>query len=319
MTHPDTSQFAEFKAKRDQWIQCLSSAKDPNSVTNQITQMLWDAAVFRVINEARGYAEKDEDGNPKLNGTTHDLINRGFFVLQAGAIRRLTDTAALTGRKGVSSLWCLLDEMERNVHLITREHIFATEGLQYDYEPIKKAREEYLAGRGACFVPADLWWENLRDRHDQIDFFAGVTLDKRSPMDAMRPEIAGYLKKKLVEVSKDIRTYVNKFIAHAATPESRASVSADELAITLGHLWSAHEGIYKVANFVSIWLLGGSGLGGLAVPQYNQFKYIDRPLVTSANIQRLAESWHGYSNEVHQWGQWDWHECEAEMKGGGPK
>ncbi len=56
-----------------------------------------------------------------------------------------------------------------------------------------------------------------------------------------------------------------------------------------------------MANFVSIYLLGGASFDVLPTPQYNQFDYIDKPLVTSENVERLQETWQQYAEQTEQW------------------
>ena len=41
-----------FSQKHAEWVACLDGS-DRNSVMNQITRMIWDAAAFRVVNEAK--------------------------------------------------------------------------------------------------------------------------------------------------------------------------------------------------------------------------------------------------------------------------
>ena len=311
----NTPEYEQFKAKRDQWNEWLVG-EDRHSIRNQIVQMIWDGAVFRVINEARRLAPAAEEGRVQLNGMTHKLINEGFFASQANAIRCLMDRWQAKGEKGVYSLYGLLDDMQKNACLMTRENIFAAEGLEYDYEPVRVACYEYggnqsKAGKGMFMVPQHLNWHRLEKRHKQIDRLSGADNSKRNPDDSICLECFVRLKKKL-GVCHEVRTYVNKFIAHAATPGSRASVNADDLTITLGHIWDAHEAICKVANFVSIYLLGGSSFGGLAIPQFDQFKYIDRPLVNAENIHNLRDEWERYDKETHKWGLWGLDEFEAE-------
>jgi hypothetical protein len=103
---------------------------------------------------------------------------------------------------------------------------------------------------------------------------------------------------------KDVHFYVNKFVAHAATPQTRQAVNADNVAITLKQLWHAHEAICKVAAFVSVYLLTGTAYPFLPVPQYDQFAYIDRPLVGTENIPALREAWRSYEEETNKWSAW---------------
>ena len=307
--------YGKFKEKRQQWLQQLFG-QDRHSVVNQISRMIWDAAAFRIINEARRYAENADDGGVKLNGMVHQLVNRGFLASQASAIRRLIDKAPATGHREVCSLYGLLDDMEQNGHLMTREHILAIEGKAYDYEPIRKAymtwcQQQEQAGKETYWVPEHLVWQRHEERHQQIYKLCGVTRSNTAPDDSACPDCLVCLKKEL-HVCDNVKTYVDKFIAHAASPDSRAIVNADDVSITFGELWSAHKAICKVANFVSIYFLGQSEQGFLPVPQqYDQFKYIDRPLVAAENVPRLRETWNKYAEETQSWGAWDWGQSEA--------
>lgn len=315
MTTSISTDFEEFKTRREGWIEWLVG-DDRHSIKNQITQMIWNAAGFRVINEARRLAPTDSEGGVQLNGMMHDLINRGFFVGQANAIRRLVDRSSETGDRGVYSLYGLLNDMEKNVHLMTREHIFAAEGLVYDYEPVRRAygerhHQQERGDKRGHGVPGFADWYRPQERHEYLDRLSGVAKNQRSPQDSVRPDYFDQLKKKL-DVCGAVRTYVNKFIAHAATPGSRAVVKADGLSITLGHLWDAHEAICKVANFVGQYLLTSARPGSLVIPQYNQFEYIDRPLIAQEDVGRLHEVWEEYDRETQEWAAWGLDEFEIE-------
>jgi hypothetical protein len=134
-----------------------------------------------------------------------------------------------------------------------------------------------------------------------MDKLAGVTADDRKPSDRPRAGVFANLKYMLRSCERVV-TYCHKFIAHAATPESRAAAySDDEPSMTLVHLYRAQETICKVANFVSVHLLGGSERSFLATPQFDQFRYIDKPLVEEGQLQVLVDAWDGYDEEVDQW------------------
>jgi hypothetical protein len=62
-----TSQYKEFATKRAEWLRVLCS-RDRNAIFNQIGRMLWDAAAYRILNEARARAEPAKEGGVQLNG-----------------------------------------------------------------------------------------------------------------------------------------------------------------------------------------------------------------------------------------------------------
>jgi len=293
---PNTPKFEQFKAKRESWIECLSG-KDRNSIRNQLLRMIWNAAAYRVVNGARRIAPPAKEGGVQLNGLMHRVIDVCFFDSQLAGIRRLTDTYPLTGERAVYSLTGLMEDMRENAHLMTRENIFAAEELAYDYEPIRKASEEYAmeqgrAGNRACFVPPHLNWHRPAERHREIDRLAGVAEDSRSGGDAVRPEVLNQLEARVKNVCENAKAHVDKFVAHAGTPESRESVIAGKLDVTLGHLWDAHEVLCKVANFIDWFLLTGSTSSFLRTPEYDHLAYIEKPLVTRDQIKELHEVWH---------------------------
>jgi len=128
-----------FLDKRKQWLEAVNG-NDRHSIHTQLTR---DAASFAVINEARRLAPVDSGGVVKLNGMMHRLVNRTFLITQSSAIRRLVDVYELEGKRGVFSLTGLLDDMMKHRYLMTRQALFDTEDLAYDYEPIRAEAEKY--------------------------------------------------------------------------------------------------------------------------------------------------------------------------------
>jgi len=319
MTDLNTTQYAEFKAKRALWIECLSG-DDRHSVIWQIHDMLWNAATFHVIGEARRLANPAKEGGVELSGLVHRLIDECFSASQAAAIRRLTDKSPLSGGQGVYSLTSLLTEMGKNARLMTRAHMFAAEGLELDYRPVQQACLEYerqhMRLGDVMWLPSDLDWLRIVQRHRVIDRLTGVTEQTRSNDDWIRPVVFAKLRQKVEGVCADVIRHVNKSIAHAATPESRETVSADKANITWGHLWRAHEAICKVANFVNLYMLTGTQHSLLAIPQYDHFAYIDRPLVKADKVQYLRTAWDRYGKETEAWTNWGIDEFESECKNG---
>jgi len=311
----NTAEFREFKSKREQWIECFNG-KDEHSIVTQISWMLWNAGAYRIIDEARRIAEPADDGGVQLNWTMHGLIDDGFLISQTVAIRRLKDTYNLTGPKSVYSLTGLLKDMQRNIHLMTRENILAAEGLEYDYAANEQALHEYFARQtGSSHLPSHFErCLNSKNRHKDIDRLAGVDQATRSRNDCIHANIFDHLWKKVDKGCSTVIECVNKYIAHAATPESRATVKVDRSSVTLEHLWNAHEIICNVAGFLDLKVLTETSHYFLRTSPFNKFAYINRPLVTEENIGLLADEWEKYDNETQEWSGWGLDELEAEMQ-----
>lgn len=270
-------------------MQCLGGA-DLNSVGKQLNRMLWNAASFRVINEARSIAPTDEEGENKLNGLEHQAINDGFFAYQLLAMRRLGDTYPIDGPRGVFSLTGLLEDIKKHFHLFTRHNLIAVETADPDYPRF------YVSVR-----------------HEQIDQLTGVERPARTDADAIPVWVIEGLQSRIKEASRELHQYADQYIAHAATPQSRSHRKSDELKITLQHVYHAHQVLCETANFVGIWMLGKNRVTSLAIPQYDQFEYMDQPLVNSANIPVLGEVWRNFEKETHAWGNWGYRHLKTEL------
>ncbi len=301
--------------KREQWIEALLG-EDPNSILNQIERMTWNAASFRVINEARRHALRDQDDEVRLNGLMHSLLNYCFFRTHMMGIRRVTDASySLEGPRGVYSLGALLKDMKAHHRLLQRESMFDAEGLEYDYEAIRQRfeiwRSEHSAHGGA--VPAEMVSGIPQARHAQLDRLCGVPQDARSPEDTIGTQCFCNLEQKIVEACNDVCTRVNKFIAHSATPHSRECVNADQVGITLEHLRHAHRSICQVTHFLAIFVLGNSCPDFLAVPQYDQLKYMEQPLIEASLKPHLREFWQELKRDYDSWSQYTFEDYEQEL------
>jgi hypothetical protein len=310
----------QLKEKRKLWIECMSG-KDRNSILNQINNLVWNAAVFKVINESRKYIPESADGERQSNEMLHTFINRCFFDSQFSAIRRLTDKAYdLDDRKrGINSLCALLLDMKAAAPLMTRENMFDVDDLEYDYEIIKGREEAYHQERNekgisTYWMPEKLSSKNTKKRHEELDILCGTKLDHRDPSDCIQSQVFDFLLEKLGNIAKDINLYVNKNIAHAATLGSREHAATDDLNITFESLWHAHKVICQTANFVDLYLLRGAYHAGvLPVPQYNHFEFIDNPIVIKENIGNLRETWNNFQKESESWSAWSLDDLKREI------
>ncbi|MHC4510284.1 MAG: hypothetical protein ACYTAO_15245 [Planctomycetota bacterium] len=298
-----TSPAQGLKEKFSEWENMLLG-NDRHSIRNQIYDMMWDSAVFQCINESRKYAAKDDKGNIRQNKMLHYFINQSFFKTQLLSIRRLADKDFDRVRKSKSytvySLYNLIEDMKKNSALFTRENILAVHGLPYDYE---KAMAEFDLNadytKGPVMVPQEICLSE--DIHLRMDSIAGIAPDKRSPNDLIPEDIVKQSGDKLANID-ELCKYVDKYIAHAATPDSR-KVIPDEVERALGKVLNAHKVICETASYIGNKLLFcGFGVF-LATPQFDQFEYLDEPVASRQTIEKLREIWDRYMTETEQWNQ----------------
>lgn len=283
--------FAELSEKRKEWIECLDG-NDRNSIRQQIVRMTWNVAAYRMVIEARRLARPSSDGGVELNGMVNELLDQSFAQSHMIAIRRLTDASGLTGKKGVYSLGSLIGDIKSCREALTRENVLKLDGRPYDIADLQAKEASYHAeklaeGTPAYHVPARLASFPIERRHEDLDRLSGVRSDARQPNDTVQEIVLDRLLQRLNDACSSLDIHVNKFIAHSATPGSREIVGADSAVLTYGQLWEAHQVVCEVAGYINVRLLGGSSLHPLATATFDQFQFIERPLVRNGEEKRV--------------------------------
>jgi len=300
--------MCELKAKYDEWREWLYG-DDIHSICRQIRTMIWDAAVFHSMNELRRYTSLDKNGEPMNNGMVHSFINRSFFDTQVSAIRRLLDKETQTGPRSVISLWRLVDDMQKNSRLLTRQNIIATLGYPYDYQATEAElyRQRMTGSDGErVFAKKHIFCVHSKHVHKNIDVITGISSDKRASGDAVPVTFFEWAKERLNSTCQEINTYVNKFFAHSATPESREIAKANDINVTYGHILEAHKVICEVTDLLCRCFFNRSHGGYLPTVAYDQFEHLDKPWATEETVQKLRKHWREYHKHIEASGQWDW-------------
>lgn len=312
--------FEEFKPKRELWIQCFSE-KDRNSIMQQLYHMIWNAAVFKLICESRKNVPIDARGHKEINGMLHNFIDRCFFDSQFLAIRRLTDKAYKLEdeKRGIFSLPALLEDMKKNISLITRSNLFLAEGLEYDCKVVQKKLKEYERKQlkneeKGYWIPSELNVRRIISRHKEIDLLCGVDKNNRKLNDTIKIEILEHFITKIQTISKNVNLYIAKYVAHAASLRSRETYNEKKVSITLDHLWDMHKIICQIAGFISVYFLSGSTQAFLAIPQYNHFVFIDKTLFPNIGVDTLRKTWGEFEESTNSWGLWNIEDLQKEIK-----
>jgi hypothetical protein len=295
------------------WVDCLKG-DDINSIFQQITLMIWDTAIFRLIIESRQIQSDKNPNEPAVNGALHSFIDRNYFYSQTTFIRRLSDKSyGLTGVRAVYSVRALIDDIQRYRNELTREAFLKLKNMPYDYTEIQNKRREFFrnqpAGK-AFFVPPEYDWKTIAEAHQTFDRLSGKAPNDGQPNDVISERVYIRLREKL-NACHEITNYVDKFIAHSATPESRASQNVGKSKITLKHLWEAHQIIFEVAEFLSI-ILFSEGHMALAIEYPSFFQYWETPLFEKIDVSRIRNTFERYRKETEKWNQygieniWKW-------------
>lgn len=101
----------------------------------------------------------------------------------------------------------------------------------------------------------------------------GIAADKRSPDNLVPDNILKQFDGKLASI-EELCKYVDKYIAHSATPDSRKAIP-DEIKEALGKVLNAHKIICETASFIGNKLLFYGFGDFLPGPRYGQFDQFD--------------------------------------------
>lgn len=300
----DKSKVEEFRKQRIKWISWLIGS-DQHAISRQISSMLWGYAVFSVVNELRRIGTLEADKGVGFNGPVMRLFDAGFVSTQATAIRRLIEEPKSSPKLAVISLRSILEDIKKNAGLFTRENYVCHDGLPYDHETV---HHHWLSKLPidtevySCSLPVSgpTAWATSARNHNTFDELSGVSPSNRKRHDTINAEIFEDLASR-IESCEDIKKYVDKFLAHAAAPETREELTDKQRGVTLERLKAHHKTIYQVAEFISTRILYGTSLGGVPVPQFDHLENLDKCWSTSDNLDRARKTWDEYSEEVAKW------------------
>lgn len=285
----------------ENWVNCLIG-NDPNSIFRQITLMIWETSVFRIIFEARKIQLAKSHESPMLNGALHSFIDRNYFQVQCAFIRRLTDKAPLTGDLGVYSITALINDIKNYKAEFTRETYLRLRKMPFDYSEIRIRANEFFRNQPpgkAFFVPSELDWELIEEAHQIFDRLSGVSPAERKPVDQIADHVFSRLQERL-SASRKIKKYVDKFVAHSATPESRSIYDENNSVITLKQIWEAQKSLFEVADFISVVLFSEDHMA-LAFENPDFFEFWDVPLVDSEASYIIGKTLENYRKETQSW------------------
>jgi hypothetical protein len=280
----DKECLALFRAKMREWQKCLDDdLKDHHSIAYQMLILLNDDAVWRTFFEACCLSEQPNDRSSGLSKIFINLLGGGYLTRQSMAIRRLIEPLEYNPQKAVYSLRSLLEDIRDNQHLFTRENYVCYDGVTY-----KSSRREPVQSS-----------QQRRSRQYSYDVISSVGSVNRQREDKLD---SGFIKKleKRFRVFEDLRTYINKFIAHASHPSNRPNSEIRDK-MTLAYLDGCYKELICIAKGIEI-LLDDFALCNVPTPQFNQFKNWDKPIVTTADKANLRKFWSDRSLEVRNWG-----------------
>ncbi|MEZ4819967.1 MAG: hypothetical protein R3A45_08750 [Bdellovibrionota bacterium] len=293
----------EYREKRSTWIDWLHM-DDPHAIWSQIYNLAWDDVFFRTINHGR--LLNSRLGQNKLNSSLIRLLETGHIASQTSGIRRLVEVnKRYKPDQSILSIRRLIDELEENVDLITRENYVCYDGSPYNPTP---SEDSWLIENGennfiSRIVPNEGpgAWLSSYHRHEAFDMLSIKEPSERSRTDKINTKIFSKLKEHLGRCGY-MKTFNDKFIAHASHPENRKEIPPSQLSITLDKLTSCIEAIFQVTSFIDACILWNSSVSNpVPSPQYDHLENLDWQLLLENSKDNLATFW---NKEVEKRGKW---------------
>jgi hypothetical protein len=204
----DQNSLTAYLEQRAKWLSWYETgAGESNSLQDQWFSMLLSEMSYRVVRD-----EVANNTQSMLNiPLVAHLLNSGYFSSQVLATRRLLD-----GRTDVISLRRLIDDIHKNVSLITREVYVSFDGTAY--EPVLP--ELGIPGLQPADSPFSEW-NRSRVRHERFDKLSKVDSGNRARADKIHEsvfsKIDGWID---ASGASKLITFSHKYLAHAAQQSS---------------------------------------------------------------------------------------------------
>ena len=293
----DKKSLEKFREKHSEWVNWFG-VDDEHTISNQIYSMMWGDTAYRSLVEAYRFSSKD-DPTAHENELLSGLLYDGYLANQMLSITKLIDKDSR-----VISLGRLFDEIKESRHLFTRENFVSHDGLPYDYAKVRKAEFEHLV---ANYKPGEGRWRHQDGPkahgtseliHNAFDEISGVAPENRCRKDLTKEDIFEQIERWFGNSAfGKIKTYRNKFTAHAANRESQKKIPQNP---HHDDLIEAHKIILKITRKIADIL--GTGIGNpVPIAQYDVFENLDKPLIPSANMTEMKEWWRKHCQERNGW------------------
>ena len=246
--HWDVSDFkrlAKYRKKRAEWLSWYSFRKDdPNNIEGQIIGMVFLDVTYRILAHARGDSGKGPDIAARSGILAH-MLDQGYVATQVLAIRRLLDKGS-----NVFSIRRLLDDIQRNRRLITREIFVAHDGAPYDPDGWQSQPARVPAQIFGIHAPGFSGFLRSSERHNIFDKLSGVPPTGRDRQDTIRIEIFEKLQSWLASAEAEkLVALSHKFFAHAADIASRNALTYS--GVSLKDIEAAQKAIIAVEQAIT--------------------------------------------------------------------
>jgi hypothetical protein len=305
----DRAKLEAYRASVPVWSELLNG-EDDHSVSAQLSDMFWQDAAWRSVNEARRFTSKSGP-SAAVSSVLRTLLDRGYIAGQILSIAKLLDPSdAKRPQRAVVSLRRLVDEISAARDLFTREVFICHDGLPYDWEAARTRDMAKWVGHEEGGVYSR-WldtdgpdaWAQSELMHRSFDALSGISADRRQRTDTISSEVFDRLSAALADpVFEDVLSMRNKTIAHAADAFSRSQATGLRSGLKLDEIAHAQRKLLGVSQALSASILYGAWRGSaVPTPQYDQFEYLELPFVHPEHMGDLHNFWREHCKSRDEW------------------
>lgn len=274
-----------FQARHTVWRRAMRGEYDGDShaIVPNVIELTWRIACFRLILRARQLTIQREPANAPLSPLMHGLLDSTFVDAVLMGVRRIVGSLSRTSTesledptRGTYSLGAVLSDLDKHRALVSRANLLKLDDL-----------------------PPHLNTRLIERRNQEIDWLCCVQKDHRRASDALHRSRLEALRTHLHEATENVHKWANKYTAHIASTQSRASALVDQLSLRLPDLWKAHEAICQVVAVLDCYLLTRKTQLFLPLPLPQDFAHLDQPLLAKADVPAVHAFWHQLEKDFH--------------------
>lgn len=296
----------EFNVLWKTWDSALcTEPMDSNTLVGQITNLVWDIGVFKAIQHSWEKTGSKDSDELKINPIVYEFIVTNFFKSFCIAIRRLTEYGFLRNSnqkedKSIISILSILNDIKEYRTEYTRRRLFIQQKVEYNTDILIRKRDEYLEGKlrigiKAVPLPRHLSPDISESLHKQWDEITLTAPDARTENDVIPEEYLNDLIERTKEINTEVKYLTNKYFAHAATKNSRASMDIKEGNLNFEKLIEITIQCGKLINSISN-ILSNARWPFLSDAQYDKWKYWS--FGWNASEEELENVWQTWGKET---------------------
>jgi hypothetical protein len=293
------------------------SKDDPHAIVPNLVGLTWKIACFRVVLRGRELATQKESGKPFLSPLVHGLLDQTFVDAVLMGLRRIVGSFSNPEpldhpKRGTYSVNALMTDIAKHRQYVTRENLLRLEELPLDADAVRRAEMDFLRMNSSdnedkelADIPPHVNSRLVECRHQEIDWLCRVRRENRQPSDCLDETQLASMCQKIRHATEGIRVWADKYVAHIASAESRASALADQVTLHLTDLWQAHEVLCRVVACVDSYLVSRTHHEFLPIPLPSHFAYLDRPLLGTVDVSELRNFWRQMVDQFRGFNQVD--------------